>query len=229
MPIILRNLLNGCTTFTAIADGAPGIPRSLLTDRLRELERVGVVWSEADPVRGRGRSDHLTEAGRDVKDFLYALGICGERWLWVAQDRLDPTPPSTAGREWYLVRDRLPDRRVVVRFEVPRSAREQAGGFWFVFARRAFGGLPQGPRIRGRPGRRGGVAARPRRMAPWPGGRGTTHFAPGAHPGPGTGHPGPGAADLEPPQPRRLGTSRRKAGGVQGQELCGGGPSRYSR
>jgi DNA-binding HxlR family transcriptional regulator len=48
-PIILRNLLNGCTTFTDIADGAPGIPRSLLTGRLRELERVGVVWSEANP------------------------------------------------------------------------------------------------------------------------------------------------------------------------------------
>ena len=48
-PIILRNLLNGCTTFTDIADGAPGIPKSLLRGRLRELERVGVVWRGASP------------------------------------------------------------------------------------------------------------------------------------------------------------------------------------
>ena len=46
-PLILRNLLLGSTTFSQIADGAPGIPRSLLTSRLRELERVGVV--EARP------------------------------------------------------------------------------------------------------------------------------------------------------------------------------------
>ena len=39
-PLILRNLLLGSTTFNQIADGAPGIPRSLLASRLRELERV---------------------------------------------------------------------------------------------------------------------------------------------------------------------------------------------
>ena len=63
-PIILRNLMNGCTTFSDIAQGAPGIPRSLLTTRLRELERVGVVWSEANP-SGRGSLYHLTGAGED--------------------------------------------------------------------------------------------------------------------------------------------------------------------
>ena len=41
--MILRNLLLGATTFTEIADGAPGIPRTLLDSRLRELERAGVI------------------------------------------------------------------------------------------------------------------------------------------------------------------------------------------
>src|SRR5215208_7939455 len=42
-PIILRNLFLGCTTFNEIAAGAPLLSRALLTKRLRELERVGVI------------------------------------------------------------------------------------------------------------------------------------------------------------------------------------------
>ena len=41
--IILRNILIGCRTFNEIADGAPGLSRGLLSKRLRELERAGVV------------------------------------------------------------------------------------------------------------------------------------------------------------------------------------------
>ncbi len=33
-PIIVRNLLNGCRTFTEIRQGAPGIPTALLAQRL---------------------------------------------------------------------------------------------------------------------------------------------------------------------------------------------------
>ena len=38
-PIIIRNLLNGCQTFTEIRQGAPGIPTALLTKRLDTLAR----------------------------------------------------------------------------------------------------------------------------------------------------------------------------------------------
>src|SRR5829696_3075116 len=42
--IILRNIvLVGCRTFNEIADGAPGLSRGLLSKRLRDLERAGVV------------------------------------------------------------------------------------------------------------------------------------------------------------------------------------------
>ena len=130
-PIILRNLLNGCATFTDIADGAPGIPRSLLICRLRELERVGVVWSEANP-SGRGSLFHLTEAGQDLKDLLYALGTWGERWLELAPEHVDPYVVLWAWCEWYLDRGRLPDRRVVVRFEFPDQPLSSRW-FWVVF------------------------------------------------------------------------------------------------
>jgi DNA-binding HxlR family transcriptional regulator len=130
-PIILRNLLNGCTTFTSIADGAPGIPRSVLTSRLRELERVGVVWSEANPA-GRGSLYHLTEAGQDLKDLLYALGTWGERWLELAPEDVDPYVVLWAWFEWYLERDRLPGHRVVVQFEFPDLPLSKRW-FWLVF------------------------------------------------------------------------------------------------
>src|SRR3954452_21172523 len=42
-PIIVRNLLMGCETFGEIQEGAPGIPRTLLSQRLRLLEQHGIV------------------------------------------------------------------------------------------------------------------------------------------------------------------------------------------
>lgn len=48
-PIIVRNLLLGCRTFSEILDGAPGIPRSLLSERLRQLEHVGILTRTPNP------------------------------------------------------------------------------------------------------------------------------------------------------------------------------------
>jgi DNA-binding HxlR family transcriptional regulator len=129
-PIILRNLLNGCASFSEIADGAPGIPRSLLISRLRELERVGVVWSEENPGR-RGSRYHLTQAGQDLKELLYALGTWGQRWLELAPEHLDPYVVLWAWCNWYMVYERLPEHRVVVQFDFPdqpKSSRQ----FWLV-------------------------------------------------------------------------------------------------
>jgi DNA-binding HxlR family transcriptional regulator len=41
-PLVIRNLLYGCHTFTDIARGVPAMSRSLLIKRLKELERSGV-------------------------------------------------------------------------------------------------------------------------------------------------------------------------------------------
>src|SRR4030095_3951616 len=55
-PIIVRNLMAGCTTFGEISAGAPGLSHSLLTQRLRLLERVGVI--EARPQSPGRRVTH---------------------------------------------------------------------------------------------------------------------------------------------------------------------------
>lgn len=115
-PIIVRNLLLGCTTFGEILEGAPGISRSLLTQRLRELERHGIVTREDRP-RGRGSRYLLTAAGRELHKVCDALGAWGAQWLEVAPRELDPGIVLWAVAKC-MDRAKLPDKRVVIRFDL---------------------------------------------------------------------------------------------------------------
>lgn len=124
-PIIVRNLLLGCTTFGQLLDGLPGIPRSVLTKRLRELERLGLLELRTEPGR-RGHVYELTEAGLGLADVCDALGRWGAQWLEVAPKELDPGIVLWAVAKC-MDRSRLPNRRVVVRFDVKRHPR-----FWMV-------------------------------------------------------------------------------------------------
>ena len=117
-PIILRDILNGVNTFTKLAEGAPGLSRTLLSSRLNELHRAGVVGIEPNP-SGRGNIYTPTDAGRDLGQVMLALGTWGERWIELAPEHLDPGVVLESWVRLYLDYDRLPDRRVVVRFEFP--------------------------------------------------------------------------------------------------------------
>jgi DNA-binding HxlR family transcriptional regulator len=113
-PIIIRNLLGGCNTYSAIEKGAPGIPKSLLVQRLQKLERYGVVERQRNPA-GRGSTYDLTPAGLELLDVVMALGNWGMRWLEIAPEHLDPGMVLWAlGKT--VIPDRLPDRRLVIQF-----------------------------------------------------------------------------------------------------------------
>lgn len=130
-PIILRNLLLGVTTFSQIAAGAPGLSPTLLTTRLRELERAGVVQTTPNPA-GRGSRYHLTAAGEDLTEVMKALGTWGERWMELAPEHLDPGVVLHAWVSWYLASERLPKHRVVVHFQfsgLPKKGSE----LWIIF------------------------------------------------------------------------------------------------
>jgi DNA-binding HxlR family transcriptional regulator len=88
-PLIVRNIFLGCETFSAIQAGAPGIPRSLLRQRLGLLEKIGVVAPVAK-AQGRGSRYVLTEAGSELWQVCDALGRWGTRWLEAAPWHLDP-------------------------------------------------------------------------------------------------------------------------------------------
>jgi DNA-binding HxlR family transcriptional regulator len=128
-PIIVRNLLSGCHTFSQIREGAPGIPKALLADRLALLERQGVVRREPRP-HGRGGSYTLTDKGSDLAAVVDALGRWGARWLEIEPHHLDP-----AYALWATCRlvdlDRVPDAGVVVRVVM----RPQDRQYWMVLAR----------------------------------------------------------------------------------------------
>jgi DNA-binding HxlR family transcriptional regulator len=121
-PIILRNLLVGCERFGEILAGAPGLPRSVLAQRLRTLEREGIVARS-------GAAYRLTACGQELGQVCLALGAWGARWRETRPEHHDPYLVV-----WMLSRlvplDTLPRRRVVVRFDVP--AHPPPNRYWLV-------------------------------------------------------------------------------------------------
>jgi DNA-binding HxlR family transcriptional regulator len=115
-PIIIRNLLNGPTAYNRLADQAPGIPRSLLTSRLRELQSAQLVTKTQNP-DNQGNLYQLTEAGQDLAPVITAMGEWGERWLDVAPQHADPVYFLNSWITSDLNHDALPNRRVTVRFD----------------------------------------------------------------------------------------------------------------
>jgi len=100
----------GSDRFGDLLTGAPGIRRSVLTRRLRTLEREGLV------ARSDGRY-RLTPSGAELAQVCLALGAWGARWR---ESRPEHHDPYLALRTLAHLVDRagLPQPRVVVRFDV---------------------------------------------------------------------------------------------------------------
>ena len=136
-PLVLRELLCGSTRFSELQRGVPLMSRTLLAQRLRELEDAGVVESVAK-ARGRGREYRLTPAGQEVRSLIEGLGQWGQRW---ARRRTDPADLDAELLAWDMHRrlnvDQLPDHRVVVRFDLRGVPRHQPGRktWWLVLTR----------------------------------------------------------------------------------------------
>ena len=134
-PLILRELFLGSRRFAEIRRGIPLISRALLTQRLRHLEDVGVIESQA---LARGREYRLSPAGSEFHDVIEGLGAWGQRWI---HGRASAQNLDAKVLMWNLRRrlavDRLPERRIVVQFDfrgVP--AGRGPGGYWLVVSRR---------------------------------------------------------------------------------------------
>jgi DNA-binding HxlR family transcriptional regulator len=116
-PMILRELILGSTRFNDIARGLPGISRSLLVQRLKHLERKGVLerWPTAT---GRGSEYHLTPAGRDLERVVTALGEWSVQWLY---NEMEPRSIDPITLTWWMHHridtSQLPPGRVVVQFD----------------------------------------------------------------------------------------------------------------
>ena len=135
-PLIIRELCSGRSHFNEIHRGIPLISRSLLAERLRWLERAGVI-SNAAAVRGRIREYRLTEAGTEFRAVIDALGAWGQRW----SVRVDPHNLDADFLMWQLhhrlAHDRLPAERVVVHFSFQGRSRKRRGPhqYWLMLER----------------------------------------------------------------------------------------------
>lgn len=121
--LIVRDMICGATRFNDLARSNPGLSRSLLSKRLRQLERANIVEHVGDQYL-------LTPAGEDLEPLVMGLGEWGAKWqfgeprddeldpellMWWAHDRLDLSA--------------LPDRRrLVLEFEFVDRRRR----FWIV-------------------------------------------------------------------------------------------------
>ena len=126
--LIVRELVAGFSGFNDIARGLPGIPRSTLTDRLRRLEAHGIVARV--PGDAKGHSYELTDAGRDLKAVLVAMGKWGAAWAFATPDPEDLDPGLLLWRmQNRLNLETLPPGRVTIAFDFRKGRKYR---FWFV-------------------------------------------------------------------------------------------------
>jgi DNA-binding HxlR family transcriptional regulator len=127
--LVVRELLRGVTRFNELERSLPGISRSTLTQRLRRLEKEGIVDRRSGD-DGIGPEYGLTEAGRDLVRVIDAVGQWGLRWL-VPDAPLSES--DTDGLMQWITRHvmlrELPARRVVIRFELRGRSRHH---YWLV-------------------------------------------------------------------------------------------------
>lgn len=130
--VLLREMIVGTTRFNELRRGVPRMSPALLSKRLKELETAGIV-SRCKLSDEPGAFEYrLTEAGRDLKPVIEAIGIWGQRWIeteaslknldpnllmWNMRRNIDPNPMprrrstiqiifgdlQQARRNWWLI------------------------------------------------------------------------------------------------------------------------------
>jgi DNA-binding HxlR family transcriptional regulator len=132
-PLILRELILGSHRFSDIERGLPSISRSLLVSRLRTLEDAGVIERLPRP-QSKVVDYHLSDAGKELKLVIEALGAWGVRWAF-GEPRLEELDGGLLVWKIHqrIDREALPERRVVVEFDFtgPRGRR-----VWLLLERR---------------------------------------------------------------------------------------------
>jgi DNA-binding HxlR family transcriptional regulator len=127
--LIVRDLIYGARHFNALERGLPGIPRAILTNRLKRLQQSGVI-ERVEESGSRKVSYNLTPAGLALTPVLDALSAWGEKWVFGEPEDSELDPILLL---WWMhsrvYRERLPKQRVVVEFDFLES---RPARFWLV-------------------------------------------------------------------------------------------------
>jgi DNA-binding HxlR family transcriptional regulator len=79
--LVVRELVLGPKRFTDLREGLPGIATNVLSERLRQLERDGVVARRRLPPPAASNVYELTEYGQELVPIMLALGRWGARTM----------------------------------------------------------------------------------------------------------------------------------------------------
>jgi DNA-binding HxlR family transcriptional regulator len=95
--LIVRELVLGPKRFTDLREGLPGIATNVLSNRLRQLERDGILGRRRLPPPAAVQVYELTEYGRELVPIMLALG------RWGASAMGPRTPEQSIRSEWLAV------------------------------------------------------------------------------------------------------------------------------
>ena len=130
-PLVLREMMCGSTRFNDIRRGLPRISPTLLSKRLKELEKAGLIEEHKSPQKHGATEYRLTMAGQDLREVVMSLGMWGHRWIEssVSLKNLDPSLLMWDMRR-HLVPSRLPRQRCTVKFVFPELSGRKT--WWIV-------------------------------------------------------------------------------------------------
>jgi DNA-binding HxlR family transcriptional regulator len=95
--LVMRDLILGPKRFTDLRESLHGIATNVLTQRLKQLERDGIVRRRPLPPPAASTVYELTEYGRDLEPVLLAFGRWGARTIG------ERTPERSVRSEWFGV------------------------------------------------------------------------------------------------------------------------------
>jgi DNA-binding HxlR family transcriptional regulator len=113
--LVIRELLCGSTRFNDLRRGVPRMSPTLLSKRLKELQRAGVITVSR---KTHGSVEyHLSEAGEELRPVIMGLGFWAQRWMEsrLSLKNLDPSLLMWDMRRSLNVK-LLPDRRCTIQF-----------------------------------------------------------------------------------------------------------------
>jgi DNA-binding HxlR family transcriptional regulator len=126
--LVVRELVTGSQHFNELRRGVPRMSPSLLSKRLQQLQRAGIVERRLD---GSNVCYLLTPAGSELRPVVEALGSWGVRWIGELGDAdLDPKL-LLWDMHRNIDRDTIPPGRIVVHFDFPDAPRK-VRRWWLV-------------------------------------------------------------------------------------------------
>ena len=131
--LIIRDMLTGTRHFNDLQRGLPGLSRALLSKRLQQLQRDGIIEKRMTHYGRRTSEYHLTEAGIDLHNVINSLLVWGTKWSFgdPVEEQLDPLLLM-----WWMRgrvnRENLPDSRITIQFDFHSPLTDS---YWLVISR----------------------------------------------------------------------------------------------